>query len=81
MGAITSPTIIQLAPNCGVKEVVVTGSMATGETWDASSYFTTLYVTYLCDGTGAVKIATFSGTTVTMGTLSTGTHTLIVWGI
>ena len=81
MGAITSPTITQMTPNCGIKEVEVFGSMATGETWDATGYFTTIYQLTLTDADGTPKIATFSGLTITMGTLSTESHSLRVWGV
>ena len=81
MGAITSPVITQLTPNSGIKEMEVFGSMATGETWDATNYFSTIYSLYICDADGTVKIASFSGLTVTMGTLSTEAHSLRVWGV
>lgn len=83
MTAITAADTRQLAPVGGIKELVILtdSACATGMTFDASSYFSTIYSTYLCDGTGAVKIATFSGTTVTIGTVSTGVHCLRVLGI
>ena len=81
MAAMGTTTITQLAPNCGIKEVVVRGSMATAETWTATGYFTTIYSVQLTDADGTVKIASFSGLVVTMGTLSTEVHCLRVWGV
>jgi hypothetical protein len=81
MGAITSPTITQLTPNSAIKSMVVFGSMATAETWDATGYFTTIYQVQLTDADGTVKIASFASLTVTMGTLSTEAHSLRVWGV
>jgi hypothetical protein len=83
MTAITVSNSGQVSPNAGIKCFVVLTdtNAATGYTYDASGQFSTIYATYLCDSTGAVKIATFSGTTVTLGTISTGAHTLILFGI
>jgi hypothetical protein len=83
MTAITSPVTIQVLPNIGVKMIAVRGSMATAETYDASSYFSELQGCYLCEELGVVKIASFVVATgvVTIGTVSTGTHCLLLWGI
>ena len=81
MTAMATPTITQLSPNCGIKQMVVYGSMATGETWTATGYFSTIYQVQLTDTTGTPKICSFSGLVVTMGTLSTGIHCLRVWGV
>jgi len=83
MTAVVQSDTRQLAPNAGIKEIVILSSSAcaSGHTIDASSYFSTLWGVYVCDSTGAVKIATFTGTTITMGTLSTGVHCIRIWGV
>jgi len=83
MTAITVDELRQAVPNAGVKEIVImtSSAAATGHTYDATGYFTTIWGTYLADATGAVKIATFSSLTVTLGTISTGVHCLRIWGI
>lgn len=81
MAAMGTTVITQLSPNCGIKQVTVFGSMASSETWDATGYFTTIYQVQLTDADGTPKICTFSGLTVTMGTLSTESHCLRVWGV
>ena len=81
MTAVTVTKITQMSPNCGVKEVVVKCSMATGEVWTATNYFTTIYGCQLQNAVGAVRDVTFSGLVVTMGSLSTGQHSLRVWGV
>ena len=72
----------QIAPNAGIKmhAIVTTAAAATGHTYDATGLVSTIIATYLCDATGAVKVATWSGLTVTLGTISTGIHTLIIVG-
>jgi hypothetical protein len=83
MTAITVASLRQAVPNAGVKEIVImtSAAAATGFTWDATGYFSTIWGTYLSDSTGAVKIATFSSLAVTLGTISTGVHCLRVWGV
>lgn len=83
MTAITVASKGHIAPNAGVKmyALLTDANAATGYTYDASALVTTIWATYLCDSSGAVKIATFSGTTVTLGTISTGAHCLIVIGV
>lgn len=83
MTAITVASNRQLAPNAGVKEIVILtdSAAATGFTFDATGYFDTIWGCYLADSTGAVKIATFSSLTVTLGTISTGVHCLRIWGV
>lgn len=82
MTAITVSDKRLVAPVSGAKMQVITTSSdaATGYTHDASADFETILVTYLCDSTGTVKVATFSGTTITLGTISTGVHTLVIIG-
>ena len=43
MTAVTTLEVRQVSPNHGLKEVFVVGSMASGETWDATGYFSTIY--------------------------------------
>ena len=84
MTAVTVSTALQSTPNAGVKRVVLRtdANCATGFTLAAGDYgFSDLYATYLCDDAGAVKIATWSALVVTIGTVSTGVHTLILEGI
>jgi hypothetical protein len=82
MAAMTSPVVVQCSPNAGLKFVRVKGSMATSETFDASSYFSTIYGLYINNATGAVKTATFdTAALVTVGTLSTGVHCMLIWGV
>lgn len=83
MTAIVVSSLAQAVPNAGVKEVIIltSAAAATGHTWDATNYFSTIWGTYLADSTGAVKIATFSSLTVTLGTITTGVHCLRVWGV
>jgi hypothetical protein len=72
----------QMVPNGGIKmhAIVTTAAAATGHTYDATGLVSTIIATYLCDSTGAVKVATWSSLTVTLGTISTGVHTLIIIG-
>ena len=83
MTAIVPTSTTQSLPNPGVKRVIIRtdSAAATGHTYDATDVFTDIWATYLCDDTGAVKIATWSTLTVTLGTISTGVHTLIIEGI
>lgn len=86
MTALTASSEIQTAPNCGVKRVIVRtdANAATGFTYDASAspgIFSAIWAVYVCDNTGVVKTATWSGTTITLGTISTGIHTLIIEGV
>ena len=83
MTAITVSSLRQHTPVPGIKEIVIktSSAAATGHTFDATGYFTTIWGTYLNDSTGAVKIATFSDLTVTLGTISTGVHVLRIWGV
>jgi hypothetical protein len=77
----------QIAPNAGIKVVVIRtdANAATGYTIDASTAanggFADVYATYCCDDLGAVKVATFSALAITLGTISTGIHTVIIWGV
>jgi hypothetical protein len=83
MGAISSPTVVQLLPNAGLKIIQVKGSTDTGETFDASSYFSTIYGLYLCEDLGVVKPATWVAATrvITIGSVSAGVHSMLVWGV
>jgi hypothetical protein len=87
MTAVTVSEMRQVAPNAGAKKVILRtdANCATGYTVDASTAangaFTELWSCYICDNTGAVKIATWSSLTVTVGTISTGIHTIILEGV
>jgi hypothetical protein len=84
MTAITVSEARQASPNAGVKRVVIRtdAAAATGYTYDASLQgFTTLWSVYVNDDTGVVKTATWSSLVVTLGTISTGVHTLVLEGI
>jgi len=83
MTAVVQSDTRQLAPVSGIKEVIILSDSAcdTGHTIDASSYFSTIYSVYVCDSTGVVKEATFSGTDITMGSLTTGVHCIRILGI
>lgn len=77
----------QVTPNAGAKSVVLRtdANAATGYTIDASAAanggFYKIYRVYVCDDTGVVKTATWSGTTITLGTISTGIHTVEILGV
>ena len=81
MVAVTTLEVRQVTPNAGLKEVFVIGSMATGETWDATGYFTTIYGVYLTGTTGLLKACTYSALEVTVGTVVTANHFMRVWGV
>ena len=87
MTAVTATSVTQEAPNCGIKRVLIRtdANAATGYTIDASTAanggFAKLYSVYVNDDTGAVKIATWSSLVVTLGTISTGIHTVILEGV
>lgn len=83
MTAITVAASGQLVPNAGVKEVIIlTDTLAdSGYTFDATGYLSTIWGVYINDSSGVVKEATFSGLTVTVGSITQGTHCIRVWGI
>jgi hypothetical protein len=83
MTAVTIASARMLAPVSGVKEMIflTDSAAATGYTLDLTGYFSTIWGCYVNDSTGVVKTATWSTLTLTLGTLSTGVHTIRVWGV
>ena len=81
----STSTIFGAIPQLHVKELVIVtpSTFATSDTIDVSTSnpkLKTILSLYICDGTGVVKTATFSGTTITAGTITTGVHTIRVLG-
>ena len=83
MTAVVQSDTRQLTPNAGIKEIIILSdsNCDTSHTIDASSYFSTIYSVYVCDSSGEVKTATFSGTNITMGSLSKGVHCIRILGV
>lgn len=88
MTAVTlGETARQVTPNAGLKIVCLRtdANCATGYTIDASTaangLFSKIYSVYINDDAGAVKIASWSSLVITLGTLSTGIHTVIIHGV
>lgn len=88
MAAVTlGETARQVVPNLGLKMVSLqtNASAATSDTIDASTAangaFYQIYGVYIADNTGAVKTATWSGLSITLGTISTGIHNILIWGV
>ena len=76
-------TIIQAGPTLEAKVLVIQcpASTATGDEIDVADHMTTILVPYICDATGVVKTATFSGTVISLGTVTTGVHAVLVFGL
>lgn len=85
----TSTCTMELAlPIPNKKAVLITSdaTLATGDTIDMSAVamgqFSAIDIVYVADATGVVKTATFVAATrvITLGTLTTGVHKLLVVG-
>jgi hypothetical protein len=84
MTAIVAADLRQMTPVSGMKEIIILTDSATDDsyTFDATDYFTTIYGLYVCNATGGVEAATFSGLTVTMGNLTgAAVHCIRIWGV
>lgn len=83
MTAITSPTVIQKTPNCGVKEIIVKFTGTSNYTFDATRYFTTIWGVEVRDVTGLAETdMAFTLLSVDVGTLSgSAPYFLRIWGV
>lgn len=67
--------------NATVLMITTAATAATGDEIDVAGYMKTIKNVYVADSTGVVKTATFSGTVITLGTITTGVHHLLVFGV
>lgn len=79
----SSCTMVRGIPQLNATALVIEtpATAATGDEIDVAAYMKTVQIVYCADASGAVKVATFSGTVITLGTITTGVHFLLVMGV